>query len=689
MTCLEVGDIIEYQQRTWRIRSNDGSALTLRCLDGGPDLTLPIGALLADPTLRGPDEDGPTVADQRLLDQMSPNQRRMAEFWYEHLYEVRNGISLRDRGVVEPTAMESSVTERLETKREELNRLGFKVSVATMWRKWVGFRRRGVVGCADQRGLPGRVRVSQLDQRIVATLDQVRQSFVSESTPTKKQLIELTRTRLNDQGLTHPSRSTMYKLLELLDRGEHITGDATSRRSYANSPDRPYNKIVALFPGEEVQLDATPLDAMALMADGEPRSVELAAGIDVATRTITAAIVRPNALKTVDALELWANSAVPQQMIPGWTENMDIARNYIPDLPSQADLETALAQKPLIDVRGLVVDNGKIFVSKAFERATETRGVHHRPAPSYTPTGKPHIERLLSSIADDFVRWIPGYKGRSVSHRGRRPDKNTVWPLPLLQALLDVWILTVYQIRKHSGLVLPMAPRMDLSPNAMYRALRTVAPTPARSLTRDEWISLQPHAFRKINRYGVNFGKLVYDSQSPEFHALRRTRSPNSKQNGKWEIRYDPNNLMQIWVRNESLTRDEDGRQVVTDKGWIECRWVLAKYVTVPFGIDVLEAIKLGSKEPVTDKLVLDRAEQMHRMLLAGPGVSKVPALSPTEASVGRANLARQQISGVPPAGGPVEPAAALPPRTQTSRPTTPGSDTTEVMRPVRLSDGW
>ena len=66
----------------------------------------------------------------------------------------------------------------------------------------------------------------------------------------------------------------------------------------------------------------------------------------------------------------------------------------------------ALENKPIIDVRGVVVDRGKIFVSPVFERATELRGVHPRVAPPHQPTAKPHIERLLKTIGDDFVRWI-------------------------------------------------------------------------------------------------------------------------------------------------------------------------------------------------------------------------------------------------------------------------------------------
>ena len=42
------------------------------------------------------------------------------------------------------------------------------------------------------------------------------------------------------------------------------------------------------------------------------------------------------------------------------------------------------------------------------------------------------------------------------------------------------------------------------------------------ALTRDEWISMQPHKYRRINRYGINPFKLVYDSDSERFHQMRR-----------------------------------------------------------------------------------------------------------------------------------------------------------------------
>ncbi len=691
MTAPHVGDVIEYRSQTWQIVDFDGIMLALKCLDDGTERNEPATRVMADDTYVGPGFRGPSVAEQRLLDLTSPERKRQAEFWYEHMFEVKHGYPLRDRDMVSIAEPTTTIEERLVAKREELQRLGCTVSMSTMWRKWRGFNNRGVFGCADHRGMPGHVRLSGIDQNVAVALRAVAVGFTEKSTPTKKQIIEIAAHRLKDEGTSVPCRSSMYSLLKRLDRGEHTTGDATSRRSHANSPDRAFSSIVALYPGEEVQIDTTPLDAMVITADGTTQKVDLAVAIDVATGTITAAILRVNASKTVDIIELILRSLVPLPMLPGWQANMAMARQYLPkDMVSEAELNEALAAKPVINVRGVVFDRGKIFLAKTFERGLDTLGIDDRTAPPYTPTAKPHIERTFKTIGDDFVRWIPGYKGRSVNHRGRRPERDAVWPLPVLQALLDEWIATVYQKTPRRDERVGLAPRAKLSPNALYNIISQSAPSPIRTLTREEWISMQPLEFRRINRYGINLFNMTYDSDEPRFHDLRRKKSPNTKQKGKWEVRYDPNNLMQVWVRDMDVDYDDRGREVIRDNGWIECTWKKAQYVTAPFGIDILHAVAAElSKKERTDKRILQRAEQLHRALMGGPAEPVHRPITRAELSAGRANVARQELCVPPPAAEktPLPAAQSIdpPPPTEPAAPRPP----VDPMRPLRLSDGW
>ena len=52
--------------------------------------------------------------------------------------------------------------------------------------------------------------------------------------------------------------------------------------------------------------------------------------LDVATRTIAAAVLRPEGTKAVDAAVLLARMLVPEQMRPGWDEALAMARSVLP-----------------------------------------------------------------------------------------------------------------------------------------------------------------------------------------------------------------------------------------------------------------------------------------------------------------------------------------------------------------------
>ena len=58
---------------------------------------------------------------------------------------------------------------------------------------------------------------------------------------------------------------------------------------------------------------------MVLLDDGVPVRAELTIAVDVATRTICAAVLRPVGTKAVDAALLLARMLVPEPMRPGWS----------------------------------------------------------------------------------------------------------------------------------------------------------------------------------------------------------------------------------------------------------------------------------------------------------------------------------------------------------------------------------
>ena len=78
-----------------------------------------------------------------------------------------------------------------------------------------------------------------------------------------------------------------------------------------------------------MQIDSTPLDVLVLLEDGVPGRVELTGMVDLATRTVTAAVLRPTT-KSVDAALLLAHTLTPEPMRPGWPEALTMARSVLP-----------------------------------------------------------------------------------------------------------------------------------------------------------------------------------------------------------------------------------------------------------------------------------------------------------------------------------------------------------------------
>lgn len=65
-----------------------------------------------------------------------------------------------------------------------------------------------------------------------------------------------------------PSRTSFYKLADVLATGRHTFGSAVTRRQSANRPKEMFTPGAAARPGEQVQIDSTPIDVMVLLGTG-------------------------------------------------------------------------------------------------------------------------------------------------------------------------------------------------------------------------------------------------------------------------------------------------------------------------------------------------------------------------------------------------------------------------------------
>ena len=305
---------------------------------------------------------------------------------------------------------------------------------------------------------------------------------------------------------------------------------------------------------------------MVVYPDGSTGRVDLTLALDIATRTLCSAILRPVATKSVDAAMLLARALTPLPMQPGWHASLSFSRSVLPAgmIRGDDEVRASIAAKPVIVPESITIDRGKVFVGSTFLNACERLQISVTKAAPRTPTDKPHVERVFAAINSGFTQYLAGYVGPNVVHRGTSPHEEAVWTLAEVQNLLDLWIVAVWQNKPHPGLRHPAMPKKDLSPNETYAALASVAPTVNVALDRDDYIGLLPVTYRSIQGYGINFEGLHYDSA--ELHPYRGVKSglplPAAD---RWEVRYDPYRLQSIFVRDH------------TRGVWIEAEWSLAK----------------------------------------------------------------------------------------------------------------
>ena len=125
-------------------------------------------------------------------------------------------------------------------------------------------------------------------------------------------------------------------------------------------------------PGELMEIDSTPLDVLVLLDDGVPGRVQLTGLIDVATRTVPAAVIRPTT-KSVDASVLLARALTPEPMRPGWPQSLAMAHSALPyeRLLSIDERLRHAAARPVIVPDTIVIDHGSVFVSGNFRSSLD------------------------------------------------------------------------------------------------------------------------------------------------------------------------------------------------------------------------------------------------------------------------------------------------------------------------------
>lgn len=571
---LGVGGHIRWQERSWTVAALEGALVRL-VDEAGTIATVLVSHLCAAPGFKmvgaSPQAQVPPWA---RLETLPADVRDQALAWERHVREVEEGVP-EPGGVPSPQydPAQHTMAQREDAKARELSAAGRPTSVTTVRRMRARYRDGGVWGLVDQRTVRPKSAVGRADPRVVTAVEAALGGQRDRSTGTLTRLRNQVQWALEEEYgpgvVAVPPPSTFNRLVHALADGQGLLGTAIQRRWHASRPPTPFVPTVALRPGEMVMMDSTVLDVMMVLADGVVGRPELTIALDVATRSICAAVLRPAGTSAVDAAVLLAEMIAPMRLRPGWDAALALQRSVIPYerlVTLDARLEGAAA-RPIIVPETVVVDQGRVFVSSSFLSACGSLGVSLQPAPPANGPAKGHVERTFKSINQQFCQYVAGYTGSCAAERGQGVEDEACWTLPQLQELFDEWLVAGWHTRKHAALRHPLLPHLQVSPIEMWSALLGVTGYVPVTLSLEDHVELLPVRWQVINDYGIRFDYRTYDDKV--LNGYRRRRSGCSTRGERWEVHYNPYAPERIWVR--------------LPQGFVEVPWIHATQVSQPF----------------------------------------------------------------------------------------------------------
>jgi transposase InsO family protein len=554
---LKVGTKMMWDGNRYTLIGFNGSCVQLRSAAGEHVVVL-LATLVAGPGFAVLDDIAERAIEGAapLLDGLPHDMQARADHLVEHLHEAWTGYRAGNAAMAlagEPRAdydpARTTLSARVAAKAREMG-----LQERSLWRRRAQYVQDGRWALVDGRRVRSRSPLQRLKPEVRAAIEQELRDQTDESNISAVRLCRLVQARLDHTygaGVHRaPHRTTFHRILRELARGRGTFGAAKTRRSIANRPDTPYRRFAATRPGEYVLIDCTPLDVYAVdPVSFDWISLVLTIALDLYTRSILAWRFTPREAKDIDAALLLADIIRPKPMRDGWPAAARWRYHGVPEhLVIPAGDARSIAGIPAVYPETIVADHGRIFISRGFQDGCVRLGISIQPTRVFAPTDKAHIERVFRTIRESFLENLPGYKGPSVYARGADVEDDAFYFVNEVETLFAEWVATVYQVRHHDGLSLPVAPGLHVSPNEMYdeglarAGFVAVPPSPSLyyELLRTEW--------RTIQHYGVEVGGLRYDGEA--LNPYRNHSSPyGGMTQGKWPIKYDPRDLSRVYFQ--------------------------------------------------------------------------------------------------------------------------------------------
>jgi hypothetical protein len=319
---IRAGDRVIIDGRPRVVLGASGAAIRFADDDGAVE-EAPVAELAASGRLRlQPRGTGSPHDAQVGLAGLPPEAVERARWWEAHIIEVVDGTRPDAPAGAPPRPAydveRTSLAGREQAKAAELSAQGRPVAASTVKHRRQRWQAEGLPGLVDRRVARRRSPAGRADPVVAEAMAEAIAEATDESSRTATFIVWRTRQLLAERGQAgrEPSRATMFRLFSRLSAGRHTTGWAATRRGLAGRPQRMFSQAWPAAPGELMEIDSTPLDVLVLLDDGVPGRVELTGMIDVATRTVPAAVLRPST-RSVDASVLLARALTPEPMRPG------------------------------------------------------------------------------------------------------------------------------------------------------------------------------------------------------------------------------------------------------------------------------------------------------------------------------------------------------------------------------------
>ncbi|BDX08081.1 Mu transposase C-terminal domain-containing protein [Planctobacterium marinum] len=186
----------------------------------------------------------------------------------------------------------------------------------------------------------------------------------------------------------------------------------------------------------------------------------------------------------------------------------------------------------------LIVDNGKEFWSKDFERACQSIGTNISYNPVKKPWLKPSVERYFGTVNNHFLSPFEGKSFSSIYKRkDYNPEKNALITFNTLNLVIHKWVIDVYQNA-------PDARRTRIPNQSWLHGSKMFAPRPYEKPESQLNLTLGKQDYRRLTRLGITLNHLQYSND--ELMKLRASHH----QNKKVQLKYFPENLGEIFVLN-------------------------------------------------------------------------------------------------------------------------------------------